>query len=90
MDEIRFAERLTAAEQSAKSAHHRLDNIEKLVRSIQDLVCEVRTMRGDINDLKSDMDEVRSLPRRRWDTAVTTAITAMVSGAVGYMLKMLI
>ncbi len=87
MDEIRLAERLAALEQSTKSAHKRLDDIKKLVESIQVLAYEVKTMREDMNGMQKDMDDLKARPARTWDTVIKTALTAAVSAAAGYFLK---
>ena len=63
MDEIKIAERLTAVEQSVKSAHHRLDNIEKLTESVYALANETKTMREDMNKLQTDVDGIKAMPK---------------------------
>lgn len=90
MDEMKFAERLAAVEASAKSAHKRLDDIKQLVDSIRVLAYEVKTMREDMNGMQADMDELKTRPAKKWDTAARTALTAFVSGAVGYALAALV
>ena len=40
-----------------------------------------------LNELKSTVDELADNPTKRWDTLITTGITAMCSGIVGYVLS---
>lgn len=87
MDEVRLAERLAAAEHSAKSAHKRLDELHELTNSIAGMVNELKHMREDVNRLSDELDDLRARPARRYDLAITTAVTAFVSGAAGYILR---
>lgn len=86
MDEIKFAERLTAVEQSTKSAHHRLDNIEKLTESVYALANETKTMREDMNKLQTDVDSIKAVPQKRYETVINTLITTIVGAVVGYLI----
>lgn len=45
--------RLSAVEQSTKSAHHRIDGIEKLTESVHIIATETKAMREDVNDITS-------------------------------------
>lgn len=80
-------ERLTYVEQSTKSAHHRIDNIEKLVESVHVLATETKAMREDMNELSERMAEVEKRPARQYDTFITAVVTAVVGVIVGYFLK---
>ena len=46
-------ERLTAVEQSTKSAHHRIDTLDKLTESVHIIATETKAMREDVNDITS-------------------------------------
>ena len=82
-------ERLTAVEQSTKSAHHRIDGIEKLTESVHIIATETKAMREDVNDITSRVDEIEKRPTKRYETVVTAIITAIVGGLIGYFVKML-
>lgn len=43
-----------------------------------------------LNELKSTVDELADNPKKRWNTLVNTAITAMCGGIVGYVLSAVI
>lgn len=87
MDEIKIAERLTAVEQSVKSAHHRLDNIEKLTESVYALANETKTMREDMNKLQTDVDGIKAMPVKRYETVINTLITTIIGAAIGYFIS---
>lgn len=82
-------ERLTAVEQSTKSAHHRLDSLDRLTESVHILATETKAMREDVSDITSRVDEIEKRPTKRYETVVTAIITALVGGLIGYFIKML-
>ena len=43
-----------------------------------------------LNELKSTVDELADNPKKRWNTLVNPAITAMCGGIVGYVLSAVI
>ena len=75
-------ERLTAVEQSTKSAHHRIDTLDKLTESVHIIATETKAMREDVN-------EIEKKPNKRYETVVTAVITALVGGLIGYCVKIL-
>lgn len=82
MDEKEIWERLTSVESAAKSAHHRLNLIEKLTQSVSDMVVEVRHMREDINNMHKELDEVKKRPLKFYDKLLWTVTGAGVSGII--------
>ena len=82
-------ERLPAVEQSTKSAHHRLDSLDKLTESVHIIATETKAMREDVNDITERVDEIEKKPNKRYETVVTAVITALVGGLIGYFVKML-
>ncbi len=90
-------ERLTKGEASMKSAHHRIDNLEKLIESvnkmavsINQIVTELKAMRLDVNDVTGRVEEIEKKPIKRYETVVTTILTALCSGGVGCLLGLII
>ena len=86
MNEKELWERLASAESSVKSAHHRLDCIEKLTQSVSDIVVEVRHMREDLNTVRSELDEVRKRPVAVYEKLIWLVVGAVISGAVSLFL----
>lgn len=89
MNEKEVWERLTAAEASVKSAHHRLDGIEKLTQSVSDMVVEVKHMREDLNNVHDEIEEVKSRPMKLVDKFVWAAVGAVASGIVSLVMSQL-
>lgn len=88
-------ERISAIETDNHNLHCRLnevikkvDNLSDITESVHTLANEVVHMREDINRVDSRLLEVETKPSKRWDLIVSTLITAMLSGAVGYILSM--
>ena len=87
-------ERLTAGEQSIKSAHHRIDNLEKLADSVHNLALatskvadETKALREDYEEADERIESLESKPKKRYETIVTAIITALCGGVVGYLLS---
>ena len=85
MNEKEIWERLTRAESAIKSAHHRLDSVEQLTQSVSDMVVEVRHMREDLNNVHSELEEVRNRPTAFYEKLMWLVIGAVVSGGVSVM-----
>ena len=56
VDDKELWERLTVVEQSTKSAHHRLDSLDRLTESVHILATETKAMREDVSDITSRVD----------------------------------
>jgi len=84
-----FEGRITTVEQSAKSAHKRLDDIAKLTESVHILATETKMMREDLSEVKDRVDVIEKKPGKRWDLITTAAMSAMVSGVLGFLLSLL-
>lgn len=89
-EEKEIWERLTSVEQSVKSAHHRIDTQQELINSVSSLASEVKYIRVDMNEVCKDVDELKSKPNKRYELIVTTIITAIASGVVGFFISKLI
>ncbi len=81
---------LTKVTESVKSAHHRLDSLEKQVEEIRTLATslegtnrDVKHLRDDVREIKEDVKSVISRPARQWDKLVAAVLTAVGSALVG-------
>lgn len=90
-------ERLSAGESSIKSAHHRIDDIEKKQDDLADLVSSVKVLADrearveeDVSEIKTDVKELKEKPSKRYDTVITAILTAVCGGVVGYLLSLII
>ena len=90
-------ERLSSGESAIKSAHHRIDDVEKKQDNLADLVSSVKVLadrearvEDDVNEIKTDVKELKEKPSKRYDTFVTAFITALCSGVAGYLLSLIL
>ena len=86
-------ERLTAGESSIKSAHQRIDNLEKLAESVNSmaistnqLAIETKALREDYVKADERIEELEKKPIKRYETF----ITALLTGIAGYLLRMIL
>lgn len=96
MSEAEMAAALAALEQRSKSNSHRLDALEKQTQAVSDLATSVAVMAQRVEDtgkkvdgLRTEMTELKEKPGKRWEAAITTALTVIVSAVVGYFLARL-
>lgn len=87
MDEKEVWERLAFVESSVKSAHHRIDSIEKLTQSVSDMVIEVKHMREDLNKVQSEMEKVKNRPMMFYNKLIWAIVGAAASGLVSVVLS---
>ena len=87
-------ERLTAGESSIKSAHHRIDALQEMSKSIQDLAlattqiaAETKALREDYEKADKRIETLESKPIKRYETIITAILTAICGGLVGYLLN---
>lgn len=90
MNETEYVERLAKVESAVKSVQHQVDEQKELISGIHELASEVKYMREDLSEVKKDVGELKSKPAKRYDLIVTGIISALTSGAVGFMLAQLI
>lgn len=85
-------ERLTAGESSIKSAHHRIDSLEKLADSVHKLALsisqiatETKALREDYEKADDRIDALESKPVKRYETFVTALLTGLAGVIIGYL-----
>ncbi len=90
-------ERLTAGEESIKSAHKRIDNLEKLSESVNNIAIsvakiadETKLLREDYNKTDAELQEIKEKPIKRYETVITAILTALCGGLAGYLLGFLL
>lgn len=90
-------ERLTAGESSIKSAHHRIDSLEKLADSVNNLAMatsqiatETKALREDYEKADERIDELEQKPAKRFEALLMAFLCAICSGIGGYFLAMLL
>ncbi len=94
MEPNELIEKITAAEQSAKSAHHRIDELhgevadfKEAYQKMGEMVVEMKYMRQDLNKMMTTAAEVKERPIRKFDHIINALITAVIAALVSYFLK---
>ena len=90
-------ERLTAGESSIKSAHHRIDSLEKIANSMHEIsistsqtVAEIKALREDFKRADERIDKLEEKPVKRYESLVTAILTSIATGVVGYLLALIL
>ena len=80
--------------ESVKSAHKRIDSLEKKVDGLTELhiaVCRIAEkvdgVAADISEVKQEMKEVRDKPARRWEKLVAQVMALVVAALIGMALS---
>ena len=88
-----FEEMAKEALDSAKSAHHRIDGLEEEIKDIHNLAEtmaamqeQMKSMSGDISEVKGSIKVITSKPANRWELLVQTLITAFAGGLCALLL----
>ena len=91
---IGHAQRLSAVEASARSAHKRLDELISLNDSVKNLAVSTATMAEQLKTLtesSAKMDEKLSAlelkPAKRWETVAMQIVQLLIAGVVGFLLS---
>ena len=89
-------ERLTAGESSIKSAHHRIDTLQEMSKSIKDLAIataqiatETKALREDYEKADKRIGTLESKPVKRYETFVTALITGFAGVIIGYLANLI-
>lgn len=90
-------ERLTAGESSIKSAHRRIDSLEKIANSMHEIsistnqtVAEIKALREDFKRADERIDRLEEKPTKRYETFVTALLTGLATGIGGYLLALIL
>lgn len=92
MDEKEIEHRLTELEQRAKSNQHRIEEHDKeikdlrnLISTIKELATEVRYMRGDLNETITRLNKLENRDVGKWDKFKWLLVTGIVTIVLGYI-----
>ena len=87
MSESELCERITATEQSVKTAHHRIDEMVENSKNLAEIVAEVKYMRRDLNELIGRVSTVEEKPARRYDVIINAVLTAAIAAVVSFVMR---
>lgn len=91
--ELECERRLTAIEESTKSAHHRIDELAQVQNEIHNLAMSVNSLAGAVSQIKTSQDDVAARvreielkPGRRWDQITLAMVIALFTAVVGFII----
>lgn len=94
--DLEHERRLTEVESRSKSNTKRLDDVEKRQDKLDDLVVSVRLLadreknvEDDVGIIKSDVQELKEKPGKRWEGVIDKIIFAAVGAVVTFLLMKL-
>lgn len=80
--EDKYIQMLIETNQSAKSAHKRIDTVEKaigetreLTIAVKEIAMETKATREDVNDMNTRLKTVEEKPGKNWENLTKTIIT---------------
>lgn len=86
-------DKMAHLEESLKSAHKRIDELQELSGNIKDLVsvtaqlaAEMKALREDSEKTEKRLETLESKPVKRYETFVTALLTGFGTGIIGYFL----
>ena len=93
VNELEWERRMTALEDRCKANQKRLDKLERVQKTLTELVQSVATiaqkqvdMDSDMKELKADVKLLTGKPARRWDTVVEKTLLTVTAAVVGWVL----
>ncbi|NLA63642.1 MAG: hypothetical protein GX857_10575 [Bacteroidales bacterium] len=94
---IGHAQRLSAVEESAKSAHKRLDELISLNDSVKNLAIstakmaeQMKTLTDNSAKLDQKISDLELKPAKRWETVAMQIVQLVIAGIVGFLLSQLL
>ena len=69
-----------------KDLEKKNDAVSKLASSVAVMAEHMKTMDEKIDGMQQSVDTLTALPGKHWDTLVKIAVTALVTGIVGWVL----
>lgn len=97
VDMMDVAQTATQALESAKSAHHRIDELTNEVKDIKDLTNamvrmdeKVDGLEKDVKDIKNDIKGITTRPGKLWDKLIAAIIGAVGAGIASAILALIL
>lgn len=85
--------KLAEIEARSKSNTHRINDLEEdnralhaLATSVEVLATKQDTIESTVQEIKTDVKELKAVPGSKWEALVKAALTAIVAGLVGFAL----
>ncbi len=85
--------KIAEIEARSKSNTHRIDDLEEdnralhtLATSVEVLATKQDTIESTVQEIKTDVKELKAVPGSKWEALVKAAVTAIVGALVGFAL----
>ena len=85
--------RLVAVEERSKSNSRRVGEVEKRQDKLDDLVSGINALavreervEKDVSEIKKDVKDINSRPKKWQDTVIASILSALAGGLIGYFL----
>lgn len=85
--------KLAEIEARSKSNTHRINDLEEdnralhaLATSVEVLATKQDTIESTVQEIKTDVKELKAVPGSKWEALVKAALTAIVGALVGFAL----
>ena len=85
--------KLAEIEARSKSNTHRIDDLEEdnralhtLATSVEVLATKQDTIESTVQEIKTDVKELKAVPGSKWEALVKAVVTAIVGALVGFAL----
>lgn len=95
--QLEHEKRITALEASAKSAHYRLDELQRNQKILSEMNANIKvlaeqnkTQNSKIDKIEKDVSGLKDKPGQYWEKGVITAVAVVVSGVVGAGLALIL
>ncbi|WP_372713221.1 hypothetical protein [Ilyobacter sp.] len=92
--QLSHEQRISLVEASARSAHHRIDEVQKNQEVLMEMnkniavIAEKHTeLNKKLSKVVEDVEELKEKPGRYWEQLTSTIITVLVSGFMGAMIN---
>lgn len=85
--------KIAEIEARSKSNTHRIDDLEEdnralhtLATSVEVLATKQDTIESTVQEIKTDVKELKAVPGSKWEALVKAVVTAVVGALVGFAL----
>lgn len=82
----RHTEQIKTAFKQIDEARSMAESVHKLATTVEILAIEQKSTNDKVDKLADDVEEIKEKPARRWDSAATVVITAIISAVITYIL----
>lgn len=82
----RMDEQIKTLFKSVESISGLTETVQKLAVSVERLTLTLKGTEEKVTDIKSDIDEIKEKPGKRWESMVTTILTIIITACATYFL----